>query len=157
MALAAVNIMVLIAALSLLFVTASVRQDRQRLRETELLFIGSQFTSALEAYAKPIDAAGVQFPGDLNDLLLDTRSGVERRHLRRIYDDPMTGKNQWGLVRDERGIVGIHSMSKTSPLRRAGFLARQDSFKNAKGYHEWVFQPVQPTNIPAIPSTPKPE
>jgi type II secretory pathway pseudopilin PulG len=148
MALAAVNIVVLVAALSLLIVAASARQDRQRLRETELLFIGAQFAHAIESYAKPIDAAGIQFPNDLKDLLLDTRSGVERRHLRRIYDDPMTGTNAWGVVRDQRGIIGIHSTSQTPPLRRAGFANAQEFFKNAKGYHEWVFQSSIPINIP---------
>jgi type II secretory pathway pseudopilin PulG len=148
MALAAVNILVLVAALSLLLVTSSARQDKQRMREVELLFIGSQFTRALESYAKPIDGAGQQLPNDLSDLLLDTRSGVERRHLRRVYDDPMTGTNTWGVVRDQRGIVGIHSTSKTSPLRKAGFSPQQDFFRNAKGYHEWVFQSSIPISIP---------
>jgi type II secretory pathway pseudopilin PulG len=144
MVLAAVNILVLAAALSLLIVSTSAKQDSQRSREQELLFAGSQFIQALESYAKPVDAAGVQLPNDLKDLLLDTRMGVERRHLRRIYVDPMTGTNAWGLVRDQRGIIGLHSMSKKMPLRKAGFSLQQDFFKNAKGYHEWVFLFPQP-------------
>jgi type II secretory pathway pseudopilin PulG len=149
MALAAVNIVLLVTALSLLVVASSARQERQRLRETELLFIGAQFSSAIESYAKPIDGGGVQFPNELRDLLLDTRSGIERRHLRRIYDDPMTGTNNWALVRDPRGLIGVHSTSQNVPLRKAGFSAAQDSFRNARGYHEWVFGAAQ--------SAPKPE
>jgi type II secretory pathway pseudopilin PulG len=148
MALAAVNIVLLVTALSLLVVAASARQERQRLRETELLFIGAQFAWAIESYAKPIDGGGIQFPNDLKELLLDSRSGVERRHLRRIYDDPMTGTNNWGVIRDARGIVGVHSTSQSAPLRKAGFSAPQDFFRNARGYHEWVFGAPQPAPKP---------
>jgi hypothetical protein len=143
MALAAVNIVVLVAALSLLVVSLSAKQESQRLREIELIFIGMQFTRALDSYAKPIDAAGVQFPADLNDLLLDTRAGVQRRHLRRIYIDPMTGLNAWGIVRNQQGIIGIHSLSKSLPLRKAGFSRSQEAFKQAKGYHDWIFRPSE--------------
>jgi hypothetical protein len=143
MALAAVNLIVLVAALSLLVISLSAKQESQRLREVELMFIGAQFTHALNAYAKPIDAAGVQFPSDLNDLLLDTRAGVQRRHLRRIYIDPMTGLSSWGIVRNQEGIIGIHSLSKSPPLRKAGFSRSQDSFKQAKAYHDWVFRPSE--------------
>jgi type II secretory pathway pseudopilin PulG len=145
MAMVAVTILVLTASLSLLLVTSNARQERQRLREAELLFIGAQFTQAFESYSKPIDGAGVQFPADLKDLLLDTRSGIERRHLRRIYDDPMTGKNVWGLLRDQRGVIGVHSTSQSPPLRKAGFSSRQDFFKNAKGYNDWVFLAAAPS------------
>jgi type II secretory pathway pseudopilin PulG len=133
-----------VAALSLLLVALNVKQDRQRQREDELLFVGLQFARAIESYAKPIDSAGVQFPNELKDLLLDTRSGVERRHLRRIYDDPITGLNVWGLVRNQNGIVGVHSTSTLPPLRKAGFSAQQDFFRNAKRYNEWIFQSPTP-------------
>jgi type II secretory pathway pseudopilin PulG len=155
MALIAINILVLIAALTLLLITQSAKQDRQRIREQELMFIGMQFVQALESYAKPIDAAGVQLPNELKDLLIDTRAGIERRHLRRIYDDPMTGLNAWGLIRNQNGIVGVHSTSQGAPLRKAGFSKQHDHFKNAKGYHEWVFQlSVQPQTAQPQ-STPK--
>ena len=149
MALAAVNILLLIAGLSLLLVASNARQDRQREREAELLFIGAQFTRALESYSKPIDAAGVQFPSELKDLLLDTRGGVERRHLRRIYDDPMTGKDNRGLVRDARGIIAVHSMSQSRPIRQAGFPTQQDFFRDAQGYHQWIFA-VAPSPQPPV-------
>jgi type II secretory pathway pseudopilin PulG len=153
MALAAVNIVVLIAALTLLLATGSARLDRQREREVELLFIGSQFVRAIELYAKPIDGAGIQYPNDLKDLVLDTRGGVERRHLRRVYLDPMTDKNDWGLVRNERGIVGVHSTSKAPPLRRAGFAPQQEAFRVAKGYHEWVFGTAKVESVIPAPAS----
>ncbi len=152
MAMVVVNIVLLIAALSLLVVAQNAKQDRQRSKEQELMFVGMEFTRALESYAKPVDAAGIQFPNDLKDLLLDTRGGVERRHLRRIYDDPMTGKAAWGFVRNQSGIVGVYSMSQLLPLRKAGFAPAQDNFKNAKGYHQWIFQLPAQMLLPTLPS-----
>lgn len=140
MALLAINIVLLVASLSLLLITLNFKQERQREREVELLFIGAQFASAIEGYMKPIDANGVQWPKDLNDLLLDTRAGIERRHLRRIYIDPMTGKQDWAVMRTAVGIVAVHSTSQLVPIRKAGFPVQQEAFANAKKYSEWIFQ-----------------
>ena len=63
----------------------------QREREQELLFVGSQFRNAFMSYygATP---AGRALPAFLEDLVEDNRFPVPRRHLRRVYADPMTSK-----------------------------------------------------------------
>lgn len=67
--------------------------------EEELLRIGAEFSDALQSYAAATPAGQPTFPPSLNELLKDPRFPQVRRHLRRIYVDPMTGKPEWGLVR----------------------------------------------------------
>ena len=90
-------------------------------REAELLFVGHQFRDAIGSYvqAQPRPA---QYPMTLEDLLLDKRFPAPRRHLRRVFVDPVTGKSEWGLVRaPEGGIMGVYSLSEREPLKRANF------------------------------------
>ena len=89
----------------------------QRERETELLFIGGEFARALARYKAAGPGVG---PAELNDLVTDKRVPVPRRHLRRIYRDPMTGKADWIVERREGQIVGVRSRSEQSVLRRQG-------------------------------------
>ncbi len=93
-------------------------------REAELLFVGNQFRQAIRSY---VQAGPGQYPATLKDLLLDPRSPTPRRHLRRLFIDPISGKPDWGLVlAPEGGIMGVHSLSSREPLKRANF-ERQDS------------------------------
>lgn len=89
----------------------------QRERETELLFIGGEFARALARYKAAGSGVG---PAELNDLVTDKRVPVPRRHLRRIYRDPMTGKADWIVERRDGQIVGVHSRSEQRVLRRQG-------------------------------------
>lgn len=90
-------------------------------REAELLFVGHQFRQAIQSYVQAGTKAG-QYPATLDDLLLDRRYPTPRRHLRRLFVDPITGKADWGLVNaPEGGIMGVHSLSEREPLKRANF------------------------------------
>jgi type II secretory pathway pseudopilin PulG len=140
--------------------TANVLHLRmQRDREQELLFIGHQFRQALESYANATVGPGRQFPARLEDLLLDERFPQKRRHLRRIYIDPITGKAEWGLNRQaDGGIVGVHSLSRNEPIKKAYFDWRDSSFAEKTSYADWVFfaevnaagpQPAKPNNSKA--------
>ena len=87
-------------------------------REKQLLFVGHQFRQAIQSYY------GLQrrYPEKLEDLLADPRSPTTIRHLRRIYDDPIVGKTEWGAIKaPEGGIMGVHSLSEREPLKRANF------------------------------------
>ena len=108
----------------------------QREREAELLFIGEQFSQAIESYYR-WSPGGPQLPRSLNDLLRDDRFPMARRHLRRIYRDPMTGSTDWGLVMEADRIAGVHSLSKRKPIRVAGFDRRE--FEEAESYEDWQF------------------
>jgi len=108
----------------------------QREREVELLFVGEQFSRAIESYYRQ-SPGGPQLPRSLDDLLLDERFPMVRRHLRRIYRDPMTGSTEWGLVRLGDRIAGIHSLSKDQPIKSAGL--DRPGFAEAKSYEDWKF------------------
>jgi len=73
-------------------------------------------------------------------LLRDPRVPGVRRHLRRIYADPLTGNRDWAVVRDGQGfIIGIHSVAEGEPVKRAGFDMRLVNFDGARKYADWVF------------------
>lgn len=108
----------------------------QRDREAELLFVGEAYRAAIESYYR----GSAQLPRELQDLVEDRRSLVLRRHLRRLYVDPTTGRLDWEIVRTaDGGILGVHSSSHGVPLKRANFPAREAGFENAECYCDWQF------------------
>lgn len=125
----------------------------QRDKEQELLYIGHQFRQALERYAKSSAGTARRLPMRLEDLLLDERSLEKRRHLRRIYLDPMTGKAEWGLVRLADGqIIGVHSLSQDEPVKKAGFDLHDLDFTGKSSYSHWVFLAAAgPESVPKAP------
>ena len=130
----------------------------QRDKEKELLAIGRQFRQAIASYSGnqgPVNPT--QYPPSLEDLLKDPRSPTPRRHLRKIFVDPMTGKSEWGLFKLGGRIAGIYSLSQQSPIKQGGFEADDVGFSAKQKYSEWVFtypadlmvRPVpNPTAIP---------
>lgn len=115
-------------------------RDAMREKERELLFAGEQFASAIGRYFDASPSAARQFPRQLEDLLHDRRHATVRRHLRKIYADPMTGRRDWGLIRtDDGAIVGVHSLYAGRPLRRAGFPPGREDFAAAGDYTHWRF------------------
>ncbi len=132
-------LMLAVAVMGLVLgVTAEVWHTAvQREKERELLFVGSQFRRAIGAYY--LDHARA-YPPSLEDLLKDSHQPATRRYLRKIYRDPMTGANEWGLVqRPDGGIVGVHSLSEAQPIKIAGFRGADSSLEGAVKYSEWVF------------------
>lgn len=74
----------------------------QREKEKELLFIGDQFRKAIMSYYNSPLTAARQYPESLEQLLEDKRGPVPLRHLRKIYIDPMTMTDEWGVVEEEQ-------------------------------------------------------
>ena len=119
----------------------------QRENEQELLFVGNQFRQAIGAFYEGTPGAAKQFPRKLEDLLQDQRYPALRRHLRRIYADPMTGKREWGLVQaPQGGIMGIYSLSQSQPIKSGAFALRDRDLEGARArYADWQF-----TYAPAV-------
>ena len=69
----------------------------QRDKETELLFIGEQFRKAIMSYH---NTGTKQYPEKLEDLLQDSRAINVQRHIRKIYLDPITNSEDWGLIEE---------------------------------------------------------
>jgi len=115
----------------------------QREKEAELIAIGVEMARALGSYHDRSPGAK-EWPRSLEDLVEDRRFPTPRRHLRRIYRDPITRTTDWGLVRQAGRIVGIHSMSPLMPFRFSELPPELDeSAASATSYRGWVFKPVQ--------------
>lgn len=109
--------------------------------EQELLAIGKEFRQALTSYAMISPPGHKRAPDSLQHLLRDRRFPVVQRHLRKLYADPLTGKEEWGLVMapDGSGIVGIHSLSQAAPIKIGNFEPLLQHFSDKSSYRQWVF------------------
>lgn len=94
------SLMILLAIIGLVSAT-SIKLGAIAARsaaERELLAIGEEYADALQSYAKATPSGMSPLPPSFKELLHDTRFPGMRRHLRKIYVDPMTGTAEWGLV-----------------------------------------------------------
>jgi hypothetical protein len=115
--------------------------EGEREREAELLVVGAEFRRAIASYFEGTPGPDKQHPRSLEDLELDRRFDPPRRHLRRIYADPVTGAATWGELRAPGGgIMGIHSLSKARPFRQAGLSGPEGEFAGKATYSDWVFK-----------------
>lgn len=139
----------IIGAISAATLSAGSAMQR-RAAEEELLFIGGQFRAAFKAYYDASPHEIRPYPSQLSDLLKDPRFPVTRRHLRKIYADPLTGTADWGTVAAPGGgILGVYSRSAEIPIRVSGFNDQFAHFKGAKIYSEWVFSADQ-SHVPIV-------
>ena len=135
---------------------AKPKMSQQRSNEAELLFIGAQITAALNSYYQATPVGQNRYPSQLEDLLRDPRYPGVRRHLRRIYVDPMTGKAEWGLIAAPGGgFLGVYSLSPLAPLKQFGFDVPFADLAEKKKYSEWqfIFQPSGSSPPPAAAQT----
>ena len=109
--------------------------------EEELLEIGAQFSEALRSYAAATPQGKPPQPPSLQDLLKDPRFPNPRRHLRKIFVDPITGKAEWGVIwlGDKVGVLGVHSLSDARPLKIANFDIRFLNMENREKISDWRF------------------
>lgn len=125
---------VTLSAAAEMYRTTAVRD-----KERQLLFAGHEFREAIRRYSEASPAGQARYPRSLEDLLRDPRSPTLKRHLRRVYLDPMTGTPEWGLLIVDGGIAGVHSMSQKEPFKVANFEPNDASFTDAPRYADWVF------------------
>jgi hypothetical protein len=112
----------------------------RRQQEADLLWVGHQFQMALTSYHNVALPNGAQeYPASVDDLLVDKRGVVVRRHLRKLFVDPVTGRAEWGEVRVGGRIVGVYSLSEAKPLKRTGFAEEFRGFESAQQLSDWVF------------------
>lgn len=111
------------------------RRDRER----ELLWVGTQYAQALRSYYRQSPGLA-QYPQTLDELLEDARYPNPRRHLRKLYRDPITASDDWGLLRSIDGrITGVYSRSQDTPLKQSGFNAQWADFEGVGHYADWQF------------------
>jgi type II secretory pathway pseudopilin PulG len=151
---------------------ASVWSTRvKRERETELIFRGTQYRDAIRRYygmssdkyqdtpplesdkqPKQILPIAPQLR-ELKDLLQSSATAGKQRAIRKLYLDPMTGKEFTPIVENGR-IVGVKSTSDDEPLKQGGFPfgLNPDDFEGKKKYSDWLFvcyryPPMEPLAI----------
>ena len=109
--------------------------------EQELLEIGAAFSDALRSYAAATPKGQPQQPPNLEALLKDPRFPQVRRHLRKIFVDPLTGQAEWGIVTvgGKAGVTGVYSLSPAKPLKVGNFDARFVNFDNKQRISDWKF------------------
>ncbi len=113
--------------------SALVRND-----EAELLFRGQAYIAAIDSYRSAIkDDPGL--PESLEMLVDDRRSG-RRRHIRRLYDDPMAGGGWMVLRGEDGGVRGLASTAPGTPRRTAFFPEGLSHFASASSYADWKFE-----------------
>ena len=163
-------VIIMIMGIMLGAVGQSWRTIVQRDREEELLFRGTQIKDAITRWYTPRGTQHAATPlRDLKDLLQDPRSLTTIRYLRRLYTDPMTGK-EWMLISDpNKGILGVASTSALKPFKVGGFPDDLKELSDKNQYSEWRFvytapvapgaggvrpgvqPPGQPLNQPNVP------
>lgn len=144
--------------LSLLFVIAVLgiaagmagrywSMEARREAEAELLFRGRQISAGIKRYYEESPGAKA-YPRSLDELIEDKRWPVAKRHLRKIYPDPVTGKADWQTVKaPDGGIMGVASSSEREPLKKKGFPSDLSGFEDRSSYADWqfVFVPLNTT------------
>ncbi len=152
------GLMFIVATLGLALAAAGALWStaQRRDREAELLFVGQQFRAAITRFHDhtPVGQPA-RFPTGLDELLDDKRWPTTRRHLRKVFVDPLLGRSDWGLVRaPDGGVMGLHSLAVGTPYKRAGFPAGLEAFSAAANYRDWVFVYGAATGVAAAPSGP---
>ena len=132
--------LIVIVSVSLMVVQKQWSTIVKRDREKELFFRAGQIVQAIGSFYNDSSKDSKQYPRSLKVLLKDNRSLGLKRHLRKIYKDPMTEDGEWGIIYDGKGgIKGVFSKSKAEPLKKGNFPLIYKSFENKKKYSECKF------------------
>ncbi len=146
-------VMVVVLGLAASMAGQSWRSTMQRAREAELLWRGQQYQRAIAGYYTTKFGPQQMFPAKLEDLLRDPRFPQIVRHLRKLYNDPMTGE-EWQPVMDSaKRIIGVRSSSDLEPFQKDGFPKGLDTLQGKSSYREWEFVFVPPKKSSSINST----
>lgn len=127
--------------------------------EQELLDIGAAFSDALKSYADATPAGLPPQPPSLKELLKDPRFPGTRRHLRKLFVDPMTGKAEWGIVYlgDKVGVLAVYSLSSAKPVKIGNFPARYSGFESKNHISDWKFAMALAGPEPSLMTGPAPQ
>jgi len=114
---------------------------QQRARERQLLYAGDQIRQAIGRYYHAhVASQSRQYPQHLEDLLRDPRLPGVAHYLRKLYYDPITGSQDWGLIKTENDrIAGVFSRSEHKPIKQANFGVADRDFEGKETYSQWTF------------------
>lgn len=145
-------LLVMLMGIMLSAVGQSWKTIMQREREEELIFRGLQYRDALTRWYKSHGVKQATPLRELKFLVEDPLSLTTVRHLRRLYTDPITGK-EWSVIADpNKGISGVYSPSTKKPLKKGGFPDDLADFAGKSTYADWKFvynqKPSDPNKNP---------
>lgn len=117
----------------------------RRAAEAELIGLGRELERAFASYYRQSPPGTRRYPERLEDLVRDPRVPGLRRHLRKVYVDPLTG-GEWGTVpAPGGGIMAVYSPSKAEPFRlppaalAMGLPASAAAPDAPRSYGDWRF------------------
>lgn len=146
------SLIILVAIIGLVSASAlKLGSVIQRSRaERELLVIGAAFSDALQSYADATPAGMPPQPPTLKSLLRDPRFPGVRRHLRKLFVDPMTGKAEWGVayLGDKVGVLAVYSLSDAKPVKIGNFPPRFQGMADKQKISEWRFAATGKVGVP---------
>ena len=105
-------------------------------QERRLVSAGKEIVAALEAYRAASPGSAKELPHSLEDLKHDPRQLAEIGYLTTLPVDPMTQKQEWGVIKDQgEQIIGVHSLSTGTPT----WIGRILSLQSGGTYADWKF------------------
>jgi type II secretory pathway pseudopilin PulG len=133
---------VAIFSLGLAVIGPTWSDDVRRHKERELLKIGSLYATAIVAYRLASPGSLKSYPPSLDSLLIDDRMVGTRRHLRKLYADPLDPSRPWGVVRGPDGTVrGVYSQADAPPMNGEPIELGFATLPAAQRYSDWKFMP----------------
>ena len=105
-------------------------------KERRLIAAADEIVVALKAYRDASPGTAKEFPLELSDLKHDPRLLAEKVYLTTLPLDPISEKQEWGVVRNSNNqVIGVHSLSNDTPT----LFAILFSFRSREKYSEWKF------------------
>ena len=133
-------ILTMVAGYALGAVGTKYSEARKREREQELLKVGDTIRKAIGNYYNQTPGEVKHYPPNLETLLRDDRFPNPKRYLRKLYIDPVTQREGWGIVEaPSGGVMGVYSLSAARPYKSKNFSLIYQHFENKKYYGEWYF------------------
>ena len=106
------SMFVALLAIGLMQALPTALVQTQREREEELIFRGEQYSRAVQNYVRKFG----RYPSSMDDL--EDTNGV--RFLRRRYQDPITGEEEWRMIHIGPGGTFPDSKNSTTPPGQPG-------------------------------------
>lgn len=130
------HIVVLVVAFAIALLLATSGFQTFWSKERRLIAAAEEIVTALKAYRDGSPGTAKEFPLELADLSRDPRMLSDTRYLPTLPVDPLTQKQEWGVVRNKNNqVIGVHSLSSETPTIFAQLLA----FKGREKYSDWKF------------------
>ena len=137
--------LMMVAGYTLAEVSTKWSDAVKREREQELLKVGDTIRKAIGSYYNQTPGVVKQYPPNLEALLYDDRFPTPKRYLRKLYVDPITQREGWGILEaPSGGVMGVYSLSDQTPYKRNNFRAIDKGFENQKYYGNWYFAYIPP-------------